>query len=69
MLNTNITSKYANSGIQFHNTENRHRGLNIFTRKNKRCGVSLPVPCIRSSLSRGHQTIAIVNHKGQRYCV
>ena len=33
------------------------RDLNIFTMKNKRCDVSLPIPCIRPSLSRGHQTV------------
>ena len=38
------------------------RGWNIFTRKNKRCYDSLPKPCIRPSLSRGHQTVAIMNH-------
>ena len=40
------------------------RGLNIFNRENKRCGVSVPVPGIRPSLSRDHKTIAIMNHEG-----
>ena len=33
------------------------RGLNIFIRKNKKRYVSLPLPYIESSLSRGHQTV------------
>ena len=35
----------------------------IFTRKNKRCDVSLSTPHIRPSFSRGHQTLAIRNLK------
>ena len=34
---------------------------NIFTRKNKRCYVSLPVPYIAPSLSRVHQTVTTMN--------
>ena len=33
-------------------------GFNIFTRKNTRCDVSLPIPYIGPSLSRDHQTVA-----------
>ena len=33
-------------------------GFNIFTRKNARCYVSLPIPYIGPSLSRDHQTVA-----------
>ena len=44
-------------------------GLNIFTSKNKRCDVSLPVLCIWPSLFKGHATITITNHEGQIYCV
>ena len=36
--------------------------LNIFTRKNKRCYVCLPTPYNRSSLSRDHETVTIMNH-------
>ena len=39
------------------------RGFNIFTRKNKRCYVSLPMSYIGSSLSRGHQVVTIMNVK------
>ena len=33
------------------------RGFDILTRKNKICYVSLPIPYIRPTLSRGHQTV------------
>ena len=36
--------------------------LNIFNRKNKRCPIYLPIPYNRPSLSRGHQTITIMNY-------
>ena len=36
---------------------------NVFTRKNKRCGVSLPISCIRPSFFRGYQTITVMNHE------
>ena len=39
------------------------RGFKNFTRKNKRCYVSLPIPYIELSLSRGHQTVTIMNRK------
>ena len=39
------------------------RGFNIFTRRNKRCYVSFPIPYIGPSLSRGYQTVAIMNAK------
>ena len=50
-------------------TKRIHRDLNIFTRKNIRCYVSLPIPYIRPVhttpwLSRGYQTVRIMNH----YC-
>ena len=37
------------------------RGFNIFIGKNKRCCVSLPTSYIPSSLSKGHQTVTIMN--------
>ena len=40
------------------------RGLNNFTRKNKRYGVSFPMLCIRRSVSRGYHSITIMNHEG-----
>ena len=39
------------------------RGFNIFTRENTRCYVSLPIPYTGSPLSRGHQTVTIMNVK------
>ena len=36
--------------------------LSIFTRKNKRYYVYLPIPYNRPSLSRDHQTVAIINY-------
>ena len=38
------------------------RSLNIFTWKNKRCYVYLLVPYSCPLLSRGHQTVTIMNH-------
>ena len=35
--------------------------------RREKCGVSLPMPCTRPSLSRGHQTVTIMNHEGQIY--
>ena len=35
------------------------RGFNIFTRKNKRCYVSLDIPYIGPSFSRDHHTVTI----------
>ena len=43
-------------------------GLNILISKNKRCDISLLIPCIRPLLCKGHQTITIINHEGQSYC-
>ena len=37
--------------------------FNIFTRSNTRCYASLSIPYIGSSLSRDHQTVAIMNLK------
>ena len=42
-------------------------GNTFFTRKNKRCSVALLVSNIRPSLSRDHQTAAIMNLNIQ-YC-
>ena len=39
------------------------RDFNIFTRKNKRCYVSLAIPYIKPSPSTGHQTVTIMNLK------
>ena len=36
--------------------------LKIFTQKNRRCYVYLPIPYNRPSLSRGHQTVTTMNH-------
>ena len=36
-------------------------GFNTYTRKNKRCYISLPIPFIGFSLVRGHQIITIMN--------
>ena len=36
--------------------------LNIFTQRNKRCYVCLPIPCNQPSLSKYHQTVTIMNH-------
>ena len=36
--------------------------LNIFTRKNKRCYVYIPIPYNRYSISRDHHTATIMNH-------
>ena len=44
-------------------------GLNIFTSKNKRCVVSLPVLCICPLLFKGHPATTIIHHEGQSYCV
>ena len=34
--------------------------FDIFTRKNKKYYVSLPIPCIGPLLSRGYQTVTII---------
>ena len=44
-------------------------GLNIFTSKNKRCVVSLPVLCICPLLFKGHPATTIIHHEGQSYCL
>ena len=36
-------------------------GFDIFTKKNKIVYASLPIPYIRPSLSRDHQTVTIMN--------
>ena len=41
--------------------------LNIFTKKNKRYYVYLPIPYIQPSLSRVHQAVPIMNH--YYYCL
>ena len=41
--------------------------LNIFTKKDKRCHVSIPIPYIWPYLARGHQTVTVINHEDQIY--
>ena len=41
--------------------------LNVFTPKSEGCYVYLPIPCNRSSLSRGHQTVTIINQGCYRF--
>ena len=38
------------------------RNLNTLTKKNEKSYVSLPIACIRPSLSRNYQTVAIIIH-------
>ena len=48
-------------GIKFQDKKNPS-SLNIFNRKSKRCSIYFPVPYNWPSLSRGHQTVTIMNH-------
>ena len=46
--------------MQFHDKENPQR-LQNFPQENERYSVSLPIPYIGPLLSRGHQTVTILN--------
>ena len=62
-IQTNNFIKYMSQAYNFM-IKRIPRTINIFIGKNKRWDVSLPISCIRHSLSRGHQTTTIINHEG-----
>ena len=61
-----VSQVLVNTLTQAHNFDDRENPQRIkyFSWKNKKCDVSLLIPCIRSSLSRGHQA-ATINVEGQ----
>ena len=46
--------------MQFHDKENPQRLQNVY-QENKKHSVSLPIPYIGPLLSRGHQTVTMMN--------